>query len=356
MTRIQSNKQGKIEPGLSSMLKKDIPLIDLRSPDEFEKGAFPTSCNLPILSDEERKQVGLTYKKHGSQAAEELGYKLVSGDIRARRIQAWQQFIQRNPEAHLYCWRGGMRSAIASRWLKGTGLNIPVVPGGYKALRRTCLEILESVKNDRRRWVILGGRTGTGKTVLIRNLDFTIDLEHLANHRGSAFGRQQTPQPTAINFENTLAIAYLKHIHDMLVLEDESRGIGKLTIPETWYQRMQTAELIILTVPMTERIENIRQEYVDSPLRTGFPPEALKIALQDSLLRIKNRLGGKDYKLIHQKIENAFQTLSGESHEDWIHDLLKKYYDPMYSYQLKQKKKRCVLEGDGQAIRNFLRA
>ena len=82
MTRIQSNKQGKIEPILSSMLKKDIPLIDLRSADEFKKGAFPTSCNLPILNDEERKQVGLTYKKHGSQAAEELGYKLVSGDIR----------------------------------------------------------------------------------------------------------------------------------------------------------------------------------------------------------------------------------------------------------------------------------
>jgi tRNA 2-selenouridine synthase len=140
----------------------------------------------------------------------------------------------------------------------------------------------------------------------------------------------------------------------MLVLEDESRGIGKLTIPETWYQRMQNAELIILTIPTMERIENIRQEYVDGRLLAGIQPEALKISLQNSLVHIKNRLGGQHYQLIHQKIENAFQMRSTGSHEDWIHDLIKKYYDPMYSYQLKQKRKRCVLEGDWQEIRDFL--
>ena len=354
MTQIQPYKQGEVEPSLSSVLKKNIPLIDLRSPGEFKKGAFPASCNLPILDNEERKQVGLTYKKHGSQAAEELGYKLVSCGRKDKRIENWKQFIKHNSKAQLYCWRGGMRSTIASRWLKEIGLNIPVIPGGYKALRSTCLETLELAKNDQKRWIILGGRTGSGKTALISSIPSSINLEYLANHRGSAFGRRQTHQPTSINFGNTLAIAYLQHNHNMLVLEDESRGIGKLTIPETWYQRMQNTELIILTIPTMERIKNIRREYVDKRLLAGIQPKVLKISLQDSLVHIKNRLGGKNYQAIHQKIENAFKTLSPESHEGWIHDLLKKYYDPMYSYQLKQKENRCVLEGDDQTIRDFL--
>ena len=356
MIKIKSDMKDKIDPKLSYILEKDIPLIDLRSPIEFNKGAFPTSYNIPILDDNERKQVGLTYKTQGSQAAEKLGYKLISGNKKTRRIQAWKKFIQLNPRTQLYCWRGGMRSAIASKWLQEFGVNSPVIPGGYKALRSTCLETLESVKNDRKRWVILGGRTGSGKTLLISSIPTSINLEHLANHRGSAFGQQQTSQPTPINFENKLAITYLKHNQGMLVLEDESRGIGRLTLPETWYQRMQVSNLIILKVPTIERIQNIRREYIDSPLRENIPSRALKIALQDSLLHIKNRLGGQDYQLINQKIENAFQKSSAESHEDWIHDLLKKYYDPMYNYQLKQKRKRCVLEGYHDEIRDFLRA
>lgn len=355
MNEIQSNLQNKIDPEICSILMKKIPLIDLRAPIEFKKGAFPTSCNLPIINDEERKWIGSNYKNYGRESAEKLGYELVSGRKREKRIHAWNQFIQKNPKAHLYCWRGGMRSNIASKWLKDIGLNIPTINGGYKALRHTCLNIIESVKNDNKRWIIIGGRTGSGKTTLISSIYNSIDLERLANHRGSAFGQKQNPQPTSINFENMLAIKYLQHSQNILVLEDESRGIGKLTIPESWYQKMQTSELIILTLPTKDRIENIQKEYIEYPIKIGVPLDTLKNSLQNSLLRIKNRLGGNDYRLIHKKMKNAFNSALLESHKDWIHHILKIYYDPMYNYQIKQKKQRCIIEGNKQVICDFLK-
>ena len=111
-----------------------------------------------------------------------------------------------------------MRSKIASKWLRDIGLNIPVINGGYKALRQTCLNIIESVKNDNKRWIIIGGRTGSGKTTLISSIYNSVDLEQLANHRGSAFGQKQDPQPTPINFENILAIKYLQHSKNILAV------------------------------------------------------------------------------------------------------------------------------------------
>tara|TARA_B100000686_G_scaffold31905_1_gene33234 strand:+ start:28051 stop:29148 length:1098 start_codon:yes stop_codon:yes gene_type:complete len=354
VVKIESDKNYKIEKNLSFILEKGVPLIDVRSPGEFKKGAFPSSCNLPILNNKERDLVGLTYKNEGRKAAETLGYKLVSGNIKKMRVHSWKQFIKINSGAQLYCLRGGMRSSITSKWLKEIGINIPVIAGGYKALRSTCLETLESVKNDQRRWFILGGQTGAGKTKIISSIPFSIDLEYLSNHRGSAFGGHQSSQPTSINFENSLAITYLQHNHKILVLEDESRGIGKITLPETWYQKMQTSELIILSVSMEQRIENIFHEYIKKPLEKGIHPESLKTNLKESLFKIKKRLGRENYISIYRGIEDAFYTTQSEYHKSWIYDLLNKYYDPMYLYQLKQKSKRCILEGDRTEIKEFL--
>ena len=123
----------------------DTPFLDVRAEIEFEKGTFPTSHNLPILTTEEREQVGLAYQEQGHDEAVALGHELVHGEVRETRINAWREFISENDDAYLYCWRGGMRSALAREWLKDTGVEIPLIRGGYKALRSTLLDELDSL-------------------------------------------------------------------------------------------------------------------------------------------------------------------------------------------------------------------
>ena len=147
---------------LLTLLKKNTPFIDLRSPKEFEKGALPTSYNFPILNNDERHQIGIKYKNHGNSEAVQLGLTLVHGDERSLRIESWRRFLLKHPNAYLYCWRGGQRSKIAADWLKGMGIEVPIIQGGFKALRNLCLEILHDIKNDNRTWCVLGGKTGSG--------------------------------------------------------------------------------------------------------------------------------------------------------------------------------------------------
>ncbi len=185
---------------LVPLIKNKIPFIDVRAPDEFLIGAVPTSINLPILSNDERIEVGKIYKENGNLAAMEKGYSLVSGKIKNKRISNWIQFVENNPTARVYCARGGQRSKIAQSWLKEIGVDIDIVEGGFKALRNTCLDILDSASRDNKEWIIIAGKTGSGKTTMIQQINNSIDLEGLANHRGSAFGSFETPQPTPVIF------------------------------------------------------------------------------------------------------------------------------------------------------------
>ncbi|MEN8255915.1 MAG: tRNA 2-selenouridine(34) synthase MnmH, partial [Verrucomicrobiota bacterium] len=185
----------------------DIPLIDVRAPIEFESGAFPTAVNLPLMNNEERHLVGIRYKEKGNAAAVKLGHELVGGEVKQERIAAWAEQIKHRPDTMLYCFRGGQRSKISQQWIaEETGTVIPRLEGGYKAFRNYLLEQLDPA-NQNPVPVILGGRTGTGKTILLQQLENAVDLEAIANHRGSSFGRFTTPQPCPIDFENSLAWA-----------------------------------------------------------------------------------------------------------------------------------------------------
>ena len=218
-----------------SIIKNNTPLIDLRAPIEFNKGAMPSSINMPILNDEQRASVGIKYKHEGGESAEKLGFYLVK-DKKNELVSLWKKFIKQNPDTHIYCMRGGRRSQIAQSWLNDEGIDVPLIKGGYKALRQSCIEILNSVNDDEKEWIILTGRTGTGKTAILQDLNSAIDLEGHALHRGSAFGGLAKQQPTVINFENNLASEYIKHDSKILFLEDECRRIGKLSIPNAWYE------------------------------------------------------------------------------------------------------------------------
>ena len=336
-----------------NIIKNSTPLIDLRAPIEFNKGAFPSSINIPILNDTQRATIGITYKKEGSQSAEKLGFDLVKSQ-KDKIVYLWEKFIKENPTAYIYCMRGGKRSQIAKSWLHDEGIDTPTVKGGYKSLRKASIEILNSATHDQKSWIILAGRTGAGKTTILKDLNSSIDLEKHALHRGSAFGGLTEEQPTTINFENNLASEYIKHNNKILFLEDESRRIGKLSIPNAWYTRMKKSKIVLIELDLEERISNIAKEYVYSPLKNGMSKERLNKLLQSSLFRIHKRLGLKLYNEISIKIQTILIDLNKKPHEEWIKELLINYYDPMYDYQLEVKKDRCLFKGNKSEVINFL--
>ena len=192
----------------ASVLLSGVPLLDVRAPVEFAQGAFPASVNLPLMNDEERHRVGLQYKQKGQDAAIVLGHALVSGEIKAQRVAQWVKFAQEHPEGYLYCFRGGLRSRISQQWLADAGLPYPRIIGGYKAMRSFLIEKLNT-SIAASKFVLVAGFTGCGKTEVIQNLDAAIDLEKLAHHRGSSFGKHATDQPVQIDFDNLLAIALM---------------------------------------------------------------------------------------------------------------------------------------------------
>lgn len=341
----------------------NTPFLDVRSEDEFAKGSLPNSHNHPILNNYERHQVGTCYKHKGKQPAVELGHKLVSGEIRQKRIEQWCNLARNKPEIHLFCWRGGMRSNLARQWISEAGIDVPLIEGGYKALRRYLMQVIDDVSN-RLPLIRIGGKTGTAKTRLINEITPSIDLEKHAEHRGSSFGLTVNPQPSQSNFEHNVAIDLLQTIHgatkNVLFIEDESRNIGTIAIPEAFYQAMRRSPLALLDMPFEFRIQRILKEYITDML-TNF--QALYSAqgfdifenyLQQSLFRIHKRLGLERYRYIHELQSNALKTHRNtgriDDHTAWISLLLTEYYDPMYDYQIKKNKAPVIFHGSYQEV------
>ena len=247
------------------LLIAGTPFLDVRAEVEFSKGSFPPSTNIPILRDEERQLVGTCYKKKGRETAVELAHSLITGATRDQRIGAWCEFTKKNPNAHIYCWRGGMRSNYAREWISEAGIDIPLIDGGFKALRKVIINQITDVAGSVP-IVRIGGKTGTAKTVLVNAVEFSTDLEGHANHRGSSFGRRVSGVPTQIDFENALGIDLLCKRQSFpertLVVEDEGHRIGSNIIPKDFYDKMQAADVAMIEMPMEFRVRRIAQEYV----------------------------------------------------------------------------------------------
>jgi tRNA 2-selenouridine synthase len=346
----------------------DLPMMDMRAPVEFTKGAFPNAVSLPLMTDIERQKVGTCYKQKGQQAAIELGHQLVSGKVKAARVEAWAAFARANPNGYLYCFRGGLRSQIVQQWLKDAGIDYPRVIGGYKAMRTFLIETLDSAVAECD-FVIVGGMTGTGKTEVIAALDHSIDLEGHANHRGSSFGKRATGQPAQIDFENRLAIDLLKRRargQQQFVLEDESRLIGTCSLPLSLHQGMQEYPLVWLEDSVEDRVERILRDYVIDLAaeflavhgeEQGFALFAAR--LLQSMDNIQKRLGGERHARLRAILAQALdeQARSGvvDLHRAWIEALLNEYYDPMYVYQRESKAARIEFAGEHDAVLAYLR-
>lgn len=351
----------------AGLLLDGRPLLDVRAPVEFRRGAFPGAVNVPLLEDEEREAVGISYQREGPVAAVALGHRLVSGRVRAERLARWAAFARAHPDGALYCFRGGQRSEIVQAWLAAEGIELPRVPGGYKAMRGWLLAATERLSA---RWpiLLLGGRTGVGKTEVLPAAPASIDLEGLANHRGSGFGRRATPQPTPIDFENRLAIEWLRLERSgatSLVLEDESRCVGRCALPLPLWQRFAVAPVVVLEDAFEARVARIRREYVEAAVaefeavHPGEGFQRYRAHLLDSLDRIRRRLGGAAHRELRAVLEDALRAQQAdgitEPHDRWIAELLRGYYDPMYDHQLAGKAERVVFSGDAAAVRAFLR-
>lgn len=369
---LETDKDLPLLDDLQALFLRDVPMLDVRAPVEFHEGAFPTALNLPLMDDKDREEIGKRYKQQGQDAAIELGLQRVSGEIKASRVAMWAEFVRQHPDGVLYCFRGGLRSRVSQQWLfEQTGIRYPRVKGGYKAMRRFLLEQLENLPTDFQP-VVLSGRTGSGKTRFLRTFRQQIDLEALANHRGSAFGTQPTPQPTQINVENALAIALLRNFHQQqfaLLFEDESRMIGSVHLPETFFNALRSAPLVLMQVADDERVEISYQEYVvdtsaaftalqGGDVEAGFA--AFQNYLLGSLGKIHKRLGGVRYQQLLQLMQDALavQASTGETqaHYGWVRVLLLDYYDPMYDYQISKKQDRLVFTGSPAEVRDYLRS
>ena len=342
-------------PAVLALLKTQPPLLDVRAPVEFRQGKLPNSFNAPILNDAEREQVGTIYRRDGHDAAVLLGHELVSGATRTQRIEQWQKYCLENTDAQIMCWRGGQRSALAQQWLAAQGVQRERVAGGFKAVRHGSLHVLA---NPQKRWWLVSGRTGSAKTPLIQSLQSGIDLEGHANHRGSAFGRRLTPQPTPVTFECALASAYLRLPGENLVVEDESRTIGRIGLPQVWHEQMLQAPIALVEASFEERVEHIHKEYVaealDEHRDAGLMPTDLLGRYEEALVRIKRRLGGARLADLTLRLQQAFAGKT--DHRDWISYLLREYYDPMYDFQLQRKTARIQFRGCHADVAAFLRA
>ncbi len=338
---------------------EDLPLMDVRAPLEFSKGSFPAATNIPLLDDQQRKQIGTRYKDSGQDEAIRLGLELATPAIRAQRLQGWVDFCRKNPRGFLYCFRGGLRSQTAQQWLCEQGVDIPLVQGGYKAMRRFLIDELEQSATEVP-LVCVSGLTGVGKTRLLRKIPHHIDFEGIANHRGSAFGRDALDrQPTVIDWENKVAIEFVKHRDRFpgkpVFVEDEGRRIGRVNMPDHLFAALLNAPRAILQVATETRIQVISEDYI---LRSwpayqqayGETAEyEFRFYVLDNLRRIQKRLGGVLYQRVKRCFESALKAFFRDGgvaeFNDGIKILLEQYYDPMYRYQIKNKQPEIIFEG-----------
>jgi tRNA 2-selenouridine synthase len=314
--------------------------IDVRAPVEFAVGAVPGAMNLPLLTDDERHRVGIAYKKEGQAKAIELGHRIVTGEVRDQRTHDWLLAAKSPSPTVIYCFRGGLRSQTVQAWLSESGLELPIIAGGYKALRNFFLDILKS-RIPETEFEVVSGPTGSGKTTYLHESGRPfIDLEGLAVHRGSAFGGFETPQPSQADFENALALAILRLPADggKILIESESRLIGRCSLPEVLTLKMKESPRIEIDLPITERVENIFRDYIlESSLGRVGNLEKFE-EFRRAVISISRKLGDLRAREILEDLNfsrTEFEAGRGlDTNRIWIEKLLLWYYDPSYRFSI----------------------
>lgn len=305
-------------------------LLDVRSPGEYEHAHIPTAVSMPLFDNEERKVVGTAYKQESREQAIKIGLDYFGPKMRA--IVERVEKLTNNGEKRVlvHCWRGGMRSGAVAWLLDLYGFKVTLLEGGYKAFRNWVLERFEQPYSLK----IVGGYTGSAKTPLLQKMaqngHCVIDLEGLANHKGSALGGiGMGEQPRQEMFENVLAVELYKSMGQLAILmEDESQRIGGLLIPNSLYKQMSASAVYFLEIPFEARLAYLTEEY------GVLDREELKAAVQ----RISKRLGGLETKNALALLEDG--DLKG------AFEILLKYYDKWYLKGLLAKEKYITIASE----------
>ena len=331
-------------------------LLDVRAPVEVHRSGIPGALSLPILNDEERAAVGKCYHVHGQAAAVALGFELTAPH-REARVAAWREAVTASElQTAFACWRGGQRSGIAAGWLGDS--NVSRVQGGTRALRRYLMASLES-QFARTETLVISGLTGCGKTDLLHELRqvvpqdvLALDLEGLANHRGSAFGGFPAGQPSQQTFENELAATVHLAAPRMTLLEDEARFVGRVEVPETIYTKAQQSPVVILKASHAERVARIIREYVFEPTELSSRAVVRK-DLQVNLNKLAKRLGGMRLAECLEALafaDHEERWLSVEAHTPWVDALLRHYYDKFYHRAMTRRPRPIAFQGCAEEV------
>ncbi len=305
-------------------LRKSHPIIDVRSEGEFEEGHIRGAINIPLLNNNERIIVGTAYKQQGQQQAISEGFRLV-GPRLADIIRTTEE-ISNGKDILVHCWRGGMRSSNFCQFASMAKIKSQSLTGGYKAYRTLALESFKKPLDI----ILLGGFTGSGKSDVLRELkaqgEQILDLEALAHHKGSAFGGlMMKKQPTTEQFQNELFEEILKlDLSKRIWVEDESIAIGKIFLPDDFWQQMRRSQLVQMDVPKEVRIQRLVNEY-----GSADRDEFLQI-----MGKIVKRLGGQHYNAAKEKLFDS------DMHS--VMDILLTYYDKAYLESINKRKDKIV--------------
>ena len=322
-----------IVTGLECFRTSAGTIVDVRTPSEFAQGHWPGAVNIPLFTDDQRHQVGLTYKQQGRLDAIELGLKLCGPALAELSTALTHAASGASRPLRIYCWRGGMRSNSMA-WLAGLSDHpAMVLDGGYKSYRRWVLKRFEQAWPLR----VLGGRTGTGKTDLLLELNRqgvgVIDLEGLANHRGSSFGNLGLPpQPTSEHYENKLAEcleALRQRGAGQIWLEAESIQVGRCRIPKGLFDQMQSSPVLEIQRSDRERVDRLVEVYSCHQ----------KTELKEATERIQKRLGP-------QRTRQALEAIEAENWEVACQAMLD-YYDSCYDRELERSPARATVNLEG---------
>lgn len=320
-------------------LKEQLPVVDVRSQGEFQEGHVRGAVNIPLLTNEERAEVGTDYKQKGQKEAIKTGFRLVGPRLLNIINEAEQ--AANGKELLVHCWRGGMRSNTFSQFIGMAGVKSHTLNGGYKAYRSVALEFFKKPYKI----TLITGCTGSGKSEVLRALknqgEQVLDLERLANHKGSAFGGLlMPPQPTTEQFQNDLFEELLMLDPERRIwVEDESIAIGKIFLPKDFWKTMQESPLVQMNVPKEVRIQRLVNEY---------GPADREVFLE-IMGKIVKRLGGQHYQAARERL------LQDDMHSTI--NILLTYYDKAYLQSIEKRKERVLetLEWSGENINEFVK-
>lgn len=305
---------------INEVLDKKLTLIDVRTPAEYEKFHIPGAVNLPIFSNEERELVGITYKQKGKEAAKILGISLISPFLpdfyeKAKELSGEKEFV-------VYCWRGGMRSKSLTVVYDMLGLSCYQLEGGIRSYRQKVTDGLEHMANLTTPFLVLEGLTGTSKTEILKDLETrgypVVDLEGLAAHRGSVFGRVNLSERSQKEFEAKL-YHRLEEIGDtpFYIIESESKRLGNIIIPDFILDGKQKGTRIQVHAPLSYRIQTILDTY---------HPEQHIDEIMRGINKIEKRFSDEDRFEIYSAVES-------NNYASVVERLLLHYYDPRYEHK-----------------------